>query len=94
MKVTVEFTGIAREIAGVNQRSFHLVEGSTYNQLVEKLSALFPALIGPVIVPETKKLVNATVFARSQDVVIFPGDMDAPVKDGEKLTLIFFIVGG
>lgn len=94
MKVTIEFTGIAKAIVGSTKKTFDIPEGSAYSVLVQLLADKFPDLIGPVITVEKSSFVNATVFARNGDYVIFPGNMDQPMHEGEQLTLLFFIVGG
>jgi hypothetical protein len=94
MEILIEFTGVAKEIAGGKQISLRLKKKASYVDLVEKLGKLYPALIGIIIDSDGKSLLNANFFSRDGEEVIFASQMDEPVRAGEKIILISIIVGG
>ena len=49
IQLTIEFTGLAKTIAGVPEITLSLPEGTTYRDVVRKLGELYPGLIGILI---------------------------------------------
>lgn len=94
MNLTVEFSGVARAIAGANQTLLTLPDRGTYHDVVCRLSELYPALVGIQIAPDRVSLLNANVFSRNGDNVILPDMMGEMPADGDRLILITIIVGG
>jgi hypothetical protein len=93
MDVEVELTGVARAIARSRQVSLQLLEGATYRDVVCALGKAVPELIGVVIQPSGDDLLNANVLGSSEEDLVFPDQMDDPVRN-PRLILLSIIVGG
>ncbi len=94
MEIVVEFTGIARAIAGSREVGLSVPENTTYNQIVGLLGEKYPGLLGVLIAPDGSTLLNANVFSRAGDEVILPDNMDDCPQTGDRLILLSVIVGG
>jgi hypothetical protein len=94
MKVTVEFTGGGRAMTGVREVSLNLAEKATYRDVVRTLAQLYPPLIGAIIAEDGNSLLSAMIFSRNGEESIVPALLDQSPEDGDRLILLFFIVGG
>jgi hypothetical protein len=93
MDVEIELTGVARAIARSRQVPLRLKENATYRDAVRSLGEKVPDLIGVVIQPSGDELLNANVLGASEDELVFPDQMDDPVRSSH-LILLSIIVGG
>jgi hypothetical protein len=93
VRVTVELTGLGRAIAG-REVEIALPQDSDYHQVVACLAERFPDLIGIVIAPDGRELLNANVISRNGDDLIMPDMLNGRPADGDYLTLLSIIVGG
>jgi len=93
MDVEIELTGVARAIARARQVPLRLKEGATYRDVVRGLGETVPELIGVVIQPSGDELLNANLLGSSEEELVFPDQMDDPVKK-HRLILLSIIVGG
>lgn len=93
MHVTVELSGLARELAENRRVSLDLPRGATYKQVVEALAAAHPRLVG-LVIDHQGSLLNSNILSRSGEDVILPEQMDSGPHDGERLLLLSVIVGG
>jgi len=94
MVIQVEFTGAAREIAGRREVSLTLPETATYREVIKSLAQLYPGLVGMIIAPDQNSLLSAMIFDRNGGEAILPGMLDQSLEDGDRLILLYFIVGG
>lgn len=94
MVIQVEFTGAAREIAGRREVSLTLPETATYREVIKCLAQIYPGLIGMIIAPDQSSLLSAMIFDRNGSESILPGMLDQSPEDGDRLILLYFIVGG
>lgn len=94
MVIQVEFTGAAREIAGRREVSITLPETATYREVIKSLAQFYPGLVGMIIAPDQNSLLSAMIFDRNGGEAILPGMLDQSLEDGDRLILLYFIVGG
>ncbi len=93
MQITLAVSGIAAAIIGSKELVLSLPDGATYNQIIRQLGGTYPALKGVVINPEGNALLNANVLIVN-DYVILERMLDDSPRDGDRLMLMAFIVGG
>jgi hypothetical protein len=93
MQLTVELTGLGRAIAG-RDVDLTLPVGSDYHVVVACLAERFPGLVGIVIAPGGRELLNANIISRNGEELIMPDMLDGCPSDGDRLTLLSIIVGG
>jgi len=94
MLIQVEFTGAAREIAGRGEVSLTLPESASYRSVIKALAQMYPGLVGMIIAPDERSLLSAMIFDRNGGETILPGMWDQSPQDGDRLILLYFIVGG
>jgi len=92
MQLKVEFLGLARELAGVSESLVTLSEQATWRDLICGLASQFPALAGPVILPENCTLSTAYMLNVNGRTIV--RDFDEPVQTGQRLLLMFAEAGG
>lgn len=94
MKITVEFTGVARTIAHQKTIELSLDETTTYQDIIRELARRYPALIGIIIDPDGETFLSSNMF-------IINGNMTTPAMviqerahDGDHLILMALVTGG
>jgi hypothetical protein len=92
--VQVVFTGLASEIAHAKEKALELDDQATYRQIVQRLARDYPAMIGSLIAPDGLSFLSANLFSRENEEAIMPDQMDDQPRDGERLVILYFIVGG
>ncbi|MCD6519533.1 MAG: MoaD/ThiS family protein [Anaerolineae bacterium] len=92
MQLTVEFLGLARNLAQTSECTVQLEGQATWRDVLRYLALHFPRLVGPVIVPETFDLVPSYMLNLNGRRVI--KDLDMPAQDGQQLLLMFVEAGG
>ncbi len=92
MQLKVEFLGLARELAGVSACLATLAAGATWRDLICDLASQFPALVGPVILPDSCTLSTAYMLNVNGRTIV--RDFDEPVHTGQRLLLMFAEAGG
>lgn len=92
--VDIEFTNAARAISQQKNIRLELEDQASYRDIVSRLADRFPAFIGVLIAPDRRSLLSANLFSRSGERVVMPNQMDDQPPDGEKLVILYFIVGG
>lgn len=91
-QVTVEMFGYARRLAGDKEAVLELDEGDTMRDVVVALGRTHPALVGPIIQPDTHELISPFFLNVNGRYVV--DDFDAVPRDGECLILFFVDAGG
>jgi molybdopterin-guanine dinucleotide biosynthesis protein A len=78
---TVELFGVARLLARTSEVSLALPAGATFAEALAALAEQLPVLVGQVISPDRRRLVdgyacnvNGLVFVRTPTAVVHPGD--------------------
>ena len=92
MKLVVEFLGLSRRLAQVRHSSLELDEHATFRDALERIARSFPALVGPVIVPQTFDLVPSQILLVDGRHAVT--DLDSCPRDGQRLILMFAEAGG
>ena len=92
MELTVEMFGLARRLSGEREVEVQVDNDGTLRDVVVALTERFPALLGPLVVPETYELVEPYFFnyggrrtARS---------LEEKPTEGDRLLLFFVTLGG
>jgi pheromone shutdown protein TraB len=92
--LTIELTGIAKDIAGQKELEMQLSPHETYHNVVEKLATLYPGLVNVLISPDRKTFLSSNLFIindEMNDPVFF---MEENPQDGDRLTLVSVMTGG
>ncbi len=92
--IEVVFTGAAREITKEKNVQIELRDQSTYRDLVGTLADRYPGLVGTLISDDHQALLSANLFNRNGEEPIMPEEMDLAPRDGERIVIVYFIVGG
>ncbi len=92
MRVTVEFFGIARELANAKETDLELTEGSTLRDVVAALAKRYPKLVGPIIDESAAGLIAPYLF--NLDGRQTTQNLDQRPEDGQHILLLFALAGG
>jgi molybdopterin converting factor small subunit len=92
MQLTVEFLGLARKLTQAKQVSLAMPEQATLRDVLRHLAAQYPALLGPIITPETFELnPSYLVYLDGRHAA---KDLDMSLQDGQRLLFMFAEAGG
>lgn len=92
MQLKVEFLGLARELAGVKETWVPVEDGATWRAIVRHLAEAYPNLVGSVITPDRENLFPSYMLNLDGRLII--RNLDAPVRQGGRLLLMFAEAGG
>jgi len=92
MKLTVEFLGLARRLTHTKKSVLETDDRATLRDVLCRLAAEYPALVGRVIDPETYELVPSYMLNLDGRRVV--KDLDEHPRDGQHLILMFVEAGG
>ena len=92
MRLTVEFLGLSRRLAQVKESPVEIADQATLRDVLRHLATEFPALVGPVIVPDTYELVSSHLI--NLDGRRAAENLDVRLEDGQRLILMFMEAGG
>lgn len=92
--IEVEFTGLDRAITGMKTVQLSLENQASYRDIIQVLAKRFPGMIGILITPDQRSFLSANLFNRNGDEPIMPNCMDNQPEDGDRLVIVYFIVGG
>lgn len=93
-RITVEFTGLAKVIAGNHDLALDLPQETTYRELVRKLGDLYPGLVGILIAEDGETFLSSNMFVIDGDLANPVMIMDQKPRDGEQIHLMSVITGG
>lgn len=94
MKVTIEFTGLARDIAGEKTIQLELPERATYREVVRLLAARHPALVNVLIAPDRETFLSSNMFVINGDMANPAMLPDESPQEGDHLILVSLVTGG
>ncbi len=94
MKVRIEFSGIAKDLAERDDLILSLPEGTRYRDLVKKLAGLYPAMVNILIAPSGDEFLSSVMFVVDGDLANPVMLMDESPHDGECIHLMSVITGG
>ena len=92
MKLRVEFLGLSRRLAQTKESLVEVGDRATLRSVIRHLAVRYPALVGPVIVPDSFDLAESymmNIDGRRADT-----DLDQRPQDGQRLVLMFADLGG
>jgi hypothetical protein len=92
--IEVEFTGVDRAITGLKTIQLTLEDQASYRDVIQELARRFPGMVGILIAPDLRSFLSANLFNRNGDEPILPGCMDDQPQNGDRLVIIYFMVGG
>jgi hypothetical protein len=92
--IRVDFSGAAREITQEKFILLTLSNEATYRDIVQTLAQRYPGLVGALISADQQSLLSANLFSRNGEAPIMPDDMEQSPQDGERIVMLYFIVGG
>ena len=94
INITVEFTGVGKQIVGAKQTGLSLQDGTTYREIIQVLARTYPGMVGMLIATEGASFLSSTMFSVNGERMILPGmDNECP-QDGDRLILVSVITGG
>jgi len=92
--ITVEFTNLARLVAGVPQIEMEISPPDTYADIVQRLAEMYPDLVGVLIDNDGRTFLSSNMFIINNEM----GDpvmvMDEHPHPGDRLTLVAVATGG
>ena len=94
IKVTIEFTNLAKAIAGTPEVTIQVRPGITFGGLVERLGQMYPDLIGTLIDADGKTFLSSNMFIINNEMSLPIMVMNETPKDGDHLTLVSIPTGG
>jgi len=96
MRLTVEFLGLARRLAQRRESLVELDDQATFRDVLERLATQFPALVGPVIVPDSDRSSYglSMSYMMNIDGRSVVKDIDAVAGNNQRLILMFVEAGG
>jgi len=92
--LTVEFTGIAKDIAGQKEIDVEIASDETYHDVVSRLAELYPYLVNILIAPDKKNFLSSNLFIINDEMTEPVFIMDKNPHDGDRLTLLSVMTGG
>ncbi|MFP3896870.1 MAG: MoaD/ThiS family protein [Anaerolineales bacterium] len=92
MKLDVEFLGRARRLTQVKRCLVEVDDQATLRDVIRRIASRFPALVGPVVSPETFELTPS--YMLNIDGRRAAKDLDMPAQDGQRIILMFMEAGG
>ncbi|MHB8112627.1 MAG: ubiquitin family protein [Bellilinea sp.] len=92
--ITVEFTNLARVVAGVPNLEMKITPADTYADIVQRLGEMYPDLVGVLIDNDGCTFLSSNMFIINNEM----GDpvmvMDEHPRPGDRLTLVAVSTGG
>ena len=94
MQITIEFTGLARQIVGQKEVSWDIAPATTYAHIVARLAREYPGLIGTLIDTDGVTFLSSNMFIINGDMALPAMVMHESPRDGDRLSLVSVITGG
>ncbi len=92
--LTIELTGVAKDIAGQKEIQMQMASHDTYHDVVEKLAELYPNLVNILIAPDKKTFLSSNLFIINDEMTEPVFVMEKHPRDGDRLTLLSVMTGG
>ena len=93
MKVTIEFTGLAKDLAGQGEISLEIPQDTTYRDLVKYLAETYPGFVGVLIAPDRENFLSSNMFVIDGDLANPAMIMDRCPQADEHMVLMSVITG-
>ena len=92
--ITIEFTGVAKQIAGQSSIQLSLPTKSTFRDVVQNLAKSYPDMVNIIIDPNEQIFLSSNIFIVNDEMTSPVFIMDEHPNDGDKLTLLAVMTGG
>jgi hypothetical protein len=93
-QITIEFTNLARVIAGEKEIQQSFPPGATYADVIAWLAETYPDMVGILIQENRREFTNSTMFIINNEMSLPAFILGETPKDGERLTIISIPTGG
>lgn len=93
-QITIEFTNLARVIAGEKEIQRSFPEEAAYADVIEWLADTYPDMLGILIQENRRAFTNSTMFIINNEMSLPAFILEEKPKDGERLTIISIPTGG
>ncbi len=94
MNIWVEFTGVARMLTGTRSVPLDLQDEVSFQDIVQRLGATYPALIGQVIQPDGRTLYPSNLLNLNGKRMLKPTQMHESPQDGDHIVMMSVLAGG
>lgn len=95
MKVTVEFLSLPTVVKKVGSKSVVLdFAGTTVGDLVHEVAGKYGSDVQKFLLDETGNLDMHLALALNQQGIIRHDQMDRPLHDGDRVTIMMLVAGG
>lgn len=94
MRVQIEFFGLSRLAVGQKEVALDLEENVTFRDIVRKLAAMYPGLIGNVIQPDGESLQHPNILNLNAKRMIKANPMDESPQGGDRIIVMSMSAGG
>lgn len=94
MRVQIEFFGLSRLVVGQKEVALDLEENVTFRDIVRKLAAMYPGLVGNVIRPDGESLQHPNILNVNAKRMIKANQMDESPQDGDRIIVMSMSAGG
>ncbi len=94
MEVLIEFQGISRVLTKSKKLPLNVEPDTTYRQIIQRLAALYPGLVGEVITKDRQALLGSNMVSLNGKHMLRPSDLENSPADGDKLTIMSILAGG
>ncbi|MHB0966257.1 MAG: MoaD/ThiS family protein [Bellilinea sp.] len=92
--ITVEFTNLARVVAGVPDLEMEITPADTYSDIVQRLGEKYPDLVGVLIDHNGSTFLSSNMFIINNEMSDPVMVMDEHPRPGDRLTLVAVATGG
>lgn len=92
--IKVEFTNLARLIAGEPDIEMQISPDETYADIIERLGKMYPDLVGILIDPDGRTFLSSNMFIINNEMSDPVMVMEEHPKPGDRLTLVSVATGG
>lgn len=92
--LTIEFTNLARQIAGVKEIQRGFPAGSTYADVIEWLASSYPDMVGILIQENQRAFTNSTMFIINNEMELPAMILEEVPQAGNRLTIVSIPTGG
>ena len=95
MKITVEFLSLPNVVKKVGSKSVVLdFSGTTVNDLVREVAGKYGSDVKKFLLDETDNLDMSLSLAINKQEWIRHNQMDKPLHDGDRVTIMMLVAGG
>ncbi len=94
IKLTIEFTGVAKQFTGASSVDFVFPEDVIYTDVVRVLGEHYPELIGLLIDQDGETFLSSNMFIINNEMALPVMVMDEHPNDGDRLVLVSVMTGG